>query len=400
MPIITPQNVQPGDLITSEFMNLIIDALRSLELRISNLEAGESTGRPPVLIGRSPSGDVEVNSLLTVVGRNFSRPSELNTVMLGGVPINQFSDSDDRNLHFTVPNVFAGLPREVSLSVRNEFGEAPNQLQVRLLPRAQPQGGQVVIFNQTAALGEILEGNTYDLAWLVDSQTVLPVTYNVTLEFSSVVGASQAAWRAASVIVPSGSQEIRRGSPLRVTARVTVPPGATSAQVALRAESQDGTFSRTSDSLDFTVGQTIEVSDPRVLITLVTEIPPFDSSGAPNPVRGAVIGGVNGIELRFGSSGQVPINVHVIADSSATGTYRFSTAIEDPAGMWVAGSVTPAQAGQTAPSDRTVQATLQNIDTGLSTMVKFAVVRATHLTSTGADDFVSFVRFPIRGFAA
>lgn len=398
MPITTLRHVQPGDLIKSEFMNSLLDSLQSLDLRITSLETGETGNRPPVLLERSPSGNVEVNSRLTLIGRNFLRPSDQNTVTLGGVPINQFdTDSDESNLIFTVPNVFSGLPRSVPATVRNQFGESA-ELQVGLLPVAVTQGGQVVIFDQTAPLGEIVIGNTYDLSWMVDSQTVLPVTYNFSLVFSNVVGASVAAWQADSPITPSGAREIRRGTPQLVTARVKVPTGATSAQLALKAESADRAFSRTSDSLDFTVGQTTVVSDSRALLTVVTEIPPFDDVGT-NPVRNATINGASGVEVRFGATGKVPINLHVGSDPSAAGTYRFTATVEDPAGLWTGGPVTPAESGRTAPSDRQIDATIQNSDAGNSTTVKFMVVSAIHRTEAGTEDFTSFVRFPIRGFA-
>jgi hypothetical protein len=400
MAITNLQHVQPGDLIKAEDMNRLLDALQLLDVRVTSLETGDGGNRAPILLQRSPSGDIEVNSPLTLIGRNFLLPSDRNTVTLGGVPINQFNaDSDETNLIFTVPDVFSALPRTVQVSVRNEFGES-TELNVGLLPHVVTQGGLVVIFDQTPPLDEIVVGNTYTLSWLVDSQTVLPVTYNFTLEFTNVVGATVSLWRSDSNVNPSGPREIRRGNPQLVTATVRVPEGATSAQVALRAESTDHAFGRTSATLALEVGETPEVSDPRVLMTRMT-IPPLDAvTGGPNPVRLATINGVDGVEVRFGQTGRVPINMHVGTDQSAAGTYNFTATVEDAAGLWTGGPVAPTTLSRTAPSDRTLQATIQNTDTGNTTTVKFMVVRATHRTAAGVEDFNSFIRFPIRGFVA
>jgi hypothetical protein len=395
MSIITLQNVQPGELIKADFVNALIGALQALDSRVTSLESGTAGNRPPILMERSPSGNVEVNSPLTLIGRNFIVPSEGNTVVLGGVPINQFNGgSDEQNLIFTVPNVFGGLPRSVGVKVTNRYGDS-NELTVGLLPEVINQGGQTVILPQTAPLGQINIGQQYTLSWLVDSQTVLPVTYAFSLVFTNVVGASVNAWQTASQITPAQPKEIHAGAPFLVTAKVTVPGGATSAQIALKAESLDHAFSRTSDNLDFRVGDTTAVSDPRVLVTLPTLIGPFDGQGQPNAVRKATINGVDGIEVKFGATGSIPIRMHVTSDQSAAGTYHFTATVESPGGLWTPGPVTPATAGLIAPQDRNIDAQIQNTDSGNSSTVKFMVVSAVH--GAGSGDFTSFVRFPIRG---
>jgi hypothetical protein len=394
-------HVQPGDLITSDLMNKLVDLLQSLDARVSDLESGSVTNHPPVLIGRSPTGDVEVNSPLTLIGRNFLLPSNLNTVWLNNIPINQFAaSSDGQNLTFTVPDIFSPLPQTLTVFVQDQYGPSTS-LQVQILPHAQTQGGQVVVFNQTPSLGQIIIGHPYDLSWLVDSQTALPVTYNLSLVFTDIVGASLAAWQANAQITPSGSRQISRGHPLPVAATITVPAGATSVNIALKAEATDHSFSQTSDAIGLLVGSTPVVSDPRALLTLL-DIPPFDpATGAANTVRAATINGVSGVEVQFGASGQIPINLHVTSDTTAAGTYVYSGVVEDDASLWLVGDAVPAQSGQTAPSDREVDVTIQNTDTSNSSAIKYLVVSASHRpTGSTTTDFVSFVRFPIRGYTA
>jgi len=398
MAVFSFQRVQPGDLISADLMNRLIDAFRSLDTRVTNLEEGDSPTANPVLLDRSPTGDVEVNSLLTLIGRNFLIPPQNNTVILDGVPIQSFAASDDKNLRFTIPDVFSTLPRTVSVFVRNAFGDS-SQLQIRLLPRPPQQGGDVVVFNQTKPLGKIVIGQTYNLAWLVDSQTLLPATYNLTVVLSNVVGAPPNLWQSGIQLTPVGPIQIAPGKPLAVAAKVTVPAGATSVEIALKAESTDLQFSQSSPVLSLTVDAVPDVSDPRVLLTL-DDIPPLDSGGNPNTVRAATINGINGAEVKFGASGQIPVAMHVTADPTAAGTYNYTVEIENAAALWSSpGTATPATSGQVAPSDKTIQAGVRNTDTGNSTAVTFLVVKALHQTAGGVQDFTSFMRIPIRGFA-
>jgi hypothetical protein len=223
------------------------------------------------------------------------------------------------------------------------------------------------------------------------------VNYNLTVVFTNIVGASASLWNLGTVLTPTGPRQISAGNPLPIGARITVPAGATSVDVALRAESTDLQFVRTSDAIALTVGSTPTVSDPRVLVTLAA-IPPFDpATGLPNSVREAVIDSVNGVEVRFGASGQIPINVHVTGTAAAAGTYTYTATVESAGTLWTPGTVVPATSGQAAPSDRVLSVGIHNTDTSHSTAVRFMRVTATHQTSAGVQDFASFIRFPIRG---
>jgi hypothetical protein len=399
MAISNLQHVQPGDLITAKSMNDLVDALLLLEQRVSDIEAGGTPGGPPILMERSPTGDVEVNSLLTLKGRNFLRPSELNTVMLGEVPINRFADnSDDRNLVFTIPDVFSSLPRSVPIFIHHEFGDSTS-MEIRLLPRTPTQGGQVIVFNQTPPLPEINVGSSYNFSWLVDSQTILPARYRFSVVFTNVIGASLTLWQEGTEITPSGPREITAGHPLTVNARVTVPTGATSVDIALKVEATDRFTSRTSDSISLVVGRPPVLSDPRALLT-IAEIPPFDpNTGDPNTLRSAQIDGVDGIEVQFGQTGQIPINIHVTDDGTAEGTYTYSALIEDGARLWNAGPIVPVTNALRAPDDATISVQIQNTDTRNTSDIKFLIVKAAHRpVRAAADDFTSFIRFPIRGY--
>lgn len=397
--------VAPGDLITSELMNRVLGELADLETRVTLLE-GSATGGL-TLLGFSPIGDIQIGSLLTIIGSGFDASTGGTTVIVGNVPITAFLPGGTPNqLVFSVPDLFTGLPRLVDVSVK-VGAQRSNTLSLRLTPRPVVQGGQVVIGPQTAPLGQITVGTSYTLQWLVDSQTALPASYALSLQFTDVVGSTQSAWQAGAVVSPAVPTQIVRGNPLTVSATITVPTGATSAQVALRADSADGLQSRTSAPTPMLVGSTPAVSDPRagVLLPGPGGIGPFDSNGNPNPLRAAAIdttsGRLDGIQLRFGSTGTLPLTLAVTSDASAGGDYVFSAQIETPGSAWTLGAVTPANgANGVKPGDQLpLSVRVSNIDTFSSTSVTYMVVRAEHRPGgSSIGNFVSFARFPIQGF--
>ena len=83
------ENIQPGDLITSNLMNRIVDKLNSLETRVGLLEAVGPEGEAVVITGLLPSGPVGLGSELRVTGRNFGLPSA-NVVTIDNIQVTQF----------------------------------------------------------------------------------------------------------------------------------------------------------------------------------------------------------------------------------------------------------------------------------------------------------------------
>lgn len=397
--------VAPGDLITSELMNRVLGEMADLQARVTLLE-GSSTGGL-TLLGFLPDGDVQVGTLLTVIGSGFNPATGATKVKLGSVEIKEFMPGATSNqLVFGIPDLFTGLPRLVECSVE-VAGRSSNTRSLRLLARDVVQGGQVVIGPQTATLPQIAVGTTLNLRWLVDSQTALPASYSFSLQFTDVVGATLAAWQNAARVTPATPTPIVRGNPQTVTATVVVPAGATSAQLALRAASSDGLLVRTSAPTPLVVGSTPVVSDPRasVLLPGPGDIGPFDPAGNPNPLRAASIstatGNLDGIQLRFGSTGTLPLTLAVSADNSAAGDYLYSAQIETPGAAWSVLAVTPVN-GHTnvaAGNQRSISVRFQNTDANASATVTYMVVRAEHRpTGSNTPSFVSFARFPIQGY--
>jgi hypothetical protein len=307
-----------------------------------------------------------------------------------------------------VPDLFTGLPRLMDLSVATG-GRTSNTVQVRVQPKTETQGGNVVIFPQTAPLGEIVVGNSYTLRWLVDGQTALPATYRFKLVFTDTAGASESAWSSISGLDPSSERQIVRGNPLPVVATVKVPPSATRAQIALEVRSTDGTMTRTSDPIAFEVGSRPQVSDPRANLTLPAQIGPFDASGNPNPLRAAKItvgsGLLDGLQLRFGQTADIPFDLFVTSQDGAGGTgagdYAYSAEVEDAGASWQVTKIAPT-VDTAVPTGvhRKITVTLRNSDSTSSSTVRYMVVRAQHASGQAEAAFVSFIRFPIQGFTS
>jgi hypothetical protein len=400
------KEVRPGDLITAELFNQILGDIADLTVRVAQLE-GSTSG--PRILGRTPPGDVTVLGRLTVLGTGFDPQSNQNTVNLGGVSINSFFDeSDETQLSFQVPDLFTGLPRLMELTV-SSGGHTSNAVTVRVQPRTETQGGNVVIFPQTQALGAFHVGPpAYTLRWLVDGQTALPATYRFRLLFTNLAGAAESAWTTQATLDPSSERQIVRGNPLPVTATVTIPSGATRGQIALEVRSTDGTMVRTSDPILFEAGSTPQVSDPRANLTLPAAIGPFDANGNPNPLRKArlTVDGneLDGLQLKFNSTAEIPFDLFVTSLSNGTGAgnYAYSAEVENPGTAWHVTKIDPtSDTAVPASGQRKIKVTLQNTDTASSNAIRYMVVRAQHTPAgSGASDFVSFIRFPIQGFTS
>lgn len=113
--------VRPGDLITSDFMNRLLDHLDTLEQRIQDLEDDASTGQQVRITGFFPEDEQEVGRILTIEGRNFLIPPSLNQVTIEDIPVVEYDESTPTLLRVRVPSI-PGVPTEVTVRVENSNG--------------------------------------------------------------------------------------------------------------------------------------------------------------------------------------------------------------------------------------------------------------------------------------
>ena len=385
---------QPGDLIPSDEWNAISAAVAALDSRVAILESRPQGGLAPIVSGRDPAGDVAVGSRLTVLGRNFLVPADQNTVTLGNAAIEDFlSGSDDEHLVFQIPDAFTGLPQTLQLMVVNRNGTSV-PLNVRVLGQQTPQGGMVVFRPQTPA-GQTPEvGEQIEFEWDVDSQTTVPERYLLRPVFTSGVGAEDEVWEAAATVEPSGVVRLTRGDPVRATISVVVPTGAESVDVALEAVAQDhADLTRTSDAMPVEIGTVLDPSNSNTTMTL-RPLTPLDENGQFNPARAATIGSLSGIEVQFGKRAYLQVNAHF----KLAGRYRFSAEVENAGGRWTT-DLSPQTGNRNADSTSQLDVGVSNTETAPGGGRRFLTVRAVKRNdANNADEFVSYVRVPVRGY--
>jgi hypothetical protein len=121
------QPARPGDLITADFFNALIEAIEDLQERVAELESGASTGGLTIT-GFDPPNQQRVGQEMAILGAGFLFPPALNSVTVDGVPVTEFrSGSDTGTLRFLVPALGGTLPpsgRGVPITVANTNGSA------------------------------------------------------------------------------------------------------------------------------------------------------------------------------------------------------------------------------------------------------------------------------------
>ncbi|MEO9130207.1 MAG: IPT/TIG domain-containing protein [Sphingomonas sp.] len=256
-----PAGVSPGDLITAELFNQVLSDINDLSVRLANLEG--ATGGP-ILESLDPPSIVAVNGLLIVTGKNFNPARNLNTVKIGDVEITQFrADSSPTHLLFPVPDLFTGLPGSFPVRVITG-GRTSNALSITIQQPDQIQQGQFVFGPGQVPPGAPTIGQPLAITWNVQAVTMFPDNVILSLLVGSAQGATAAAWLATVAIQPPSPMALLAGQSKQVAVTVTVPAGATSAQLSLRVASKDGNVINVSDPVTVNVGQAVEVSDARI----------------------------------------------------------------------------------------------------------------------------------------
>jgi hypothetical protein len=404
-------NVHPGGLVKSDDINALINGLNDLAVRVALLEAAAPPGQgpasgPPAIDSIQPAGDVSIGTLLNINGRNFS-PLSLTRVELGGVTIDQFGiGASPTSLPFQIPNRFPQLPLSTTVTVRTPQGPS-NVVPIKLVAAGPLQAGEVFTDDlNTTSQGNITIGKTYTYQWRVRSETLEPDEYDFSATYTGVDPAStQAAWEA-NTALNVARQKIAAGAPVTVIVTVTVPAGASKANLVFTAKSTtDAKRLRSANAIALVVGSTSPVSSGQ--IDVVVEKPtPADpvTSVFPNPVTMAT--GPDGapiIQVKHGASGWIP--VLMTFKDSALGRYRFSASIEDAGSpvRWQTSTTEPQLFDTLAGGTKTKEVLYDISNTGSAASPPpdtFMVVKAARRKSGDtADDYVSFSRFRIRGIA-
>jgi hypothetical protein len=157
------ENVRPGDLITADFMNGLINMFNELEHRVEVLESSTDTIQSVRITGFDPPEGQNLGQVLRIFGENFAWPSRNNTVTLqnftvtsGGVAtVREFRPgSSPQQLEFQLPATIAGI-REggTDITITVNSGEGTAQRTYRLLPALPTTGDPPAIASISHAAG-------------------------------------------------------------------------------------------------------------------------------------------------------------------------------------------------------------------------------------------------------
>jgi len=261
MPSTLPK-VRPGDLITADFMNALLDCIEQLEQRIDGLDGGTSPGGPPVIVTLLPSDQLPIGSEVTMIGSGFGIASE-NVVNIAGLAATVLRGGGT-SLTVQVPTVpgvpLAGLLTQ--LTVNNPRGFDNHQ--VRVLPAVTTLPEGQLFANMTSSPGgTITEGTTVDFLFSVQAVVNIEESYTLSPLLSPQSNPSQ--WQAVVldsadsplpiITIPAGSPPA--GVTRQVKVRVTVPSGTngTSADLSLTVRSQrKPSLATTSSTVVISVG--------------------------------------------------------------------------------------------------------------------------------------------------
>jgi len=358
--------VKPGDLITADLMNLIIAVLIDHEKRITTLEqAGTIISNAVVITGISPAGSLTVGQEIQVQGRNFAVPANLNFVTVDGIAIDVFNPgSNDSTLVFDLPATVQGVPKDATLTVRNQNGAASTTIHI---------------------VPSTLSGNI-DMSLLnVDPQTITP-GQPVTFQFQIATRTNQAATYSIKPIVSlsdwqNNLQVLDSGKNILQAAQLTlgttdqqqfyvrinpVPANTTATNFALVVDASAGGVTGSTGQLSFPIGQPIQQQDTSIKISFNFANPSSAFDTASNTIHVAAGNSATiGLDVLLSQVGTVPqtYDVAVVFPSPTTGwtiTPTFDTVMKftqqpgdfPPGGGPVAKTpkftVTPA-AGATSP---------------------------------------------------
>jgi len=144
-------SVKPGEVITADVMNYLLDQLNLMDQRVTKLETGGSqVGQTTTILGFDPPNQIPAGRVLSIKGANFAFPPTDNAVTIDDTPISVFrQDSTGSELNFIVPTSITPPPsgKNVTITVRNKVTSQSFSALYRIMPVVQAPGNPPVITN-------------------------------------------------------------------------------------------------------------------------------------------------------------------------------------------------------------------------------------------------------------
>jgi len=337
-------HVKPGDLITADFFNSLLDRLEALEAQ------GGPAGMLTITALEPATGPYRVGTQLIVRGTNFDFSVGGQRVFVGGQPITASAfkaGSSDTQLVFDMPNL-SGVPeagKEVELLMRNRVSQVTRSITVQ--PAVLAFNGPVDVQWSRTEPTNIKAGQKTRFIFrarsrggpaaftFIPSVTVLPVASTDSAALANTLLQALHVMRMNDEPLTSLDLD-STFTEFAVTADpFPTLPNNRQFRLTVTAATQGTTWP--SDDESFTVGQAVEPPDDTITLTVNSAFPPGRFETASNTMF--VPGGQ-----------QAALQLNVVF--AVAGTY--TPIITPPTGWTVArGPTTPAQETLITPDTRT-----------------------------------------------
>jgi hypothetical protein len=230
-----PPKVQPGDLITSDFMNQIIEVLMAHEKEITDLQGATPGSTGPVGIASISPATPRMGDEVLVKGHGFGFAS-VDVATVAGQPValkqtsrDGASRTSDGLLIFDMPAVPFVPAEGRTVSLRLQAAAGPASFDFLLLPAQAATDGTLTFGVTQPNVPTILPGFTYDFVFALQAISTRTDTYTVTAS----AGQGGVQWPV-SLTDDFGATVSRISIPLGTTwftqkihARVAIPGNAT-----------------------------------------------------------------------------------------------------------------------------------------------------------------------------
>ena len=316
-------HAQPGDVITAEDWNLVVDAINEL------LQASQTSGIKvnAVVPAASALDPFKIGSLVQVVGQNFgfSIGQSKVTFEAGQTSVtvlraSMLSGSFDERLMFIMPPIPGITPAGLTMTMRVDNGVASDTRTVFVMPVVISLIGDIFVgwradVNPNPNPNPIVSAQQLDFAFRLQSGTNIPATYDLTADIinssaqvpADLVG--KIVFRENNADITSKKIEMGKSETRDIVVRVPpLPTAFAGATFTLKVTAKSGSVTGT-EQRTFTVGQTIPQSDPKIeAVQLQPQI--FVLPGGQNETEPAN-GRLDGSTIKLKQSRQMVIGFNV-----------------------------------------------------------------------------------------
>lgn len=320
-------HAQPGDVITAEDWNLVVDAINEL------LQQGQTTG---IKVNNSvPAGTqldpLKIGSLVQVVGQNFGFSIGQSKVIFEAgqtsvtvLRAQMLSGSFDERLMFMMPPIPGITPAGMTMTMRVDNGVASDSKTVFVMPVVISLIGDIFVgwradVNPNPNPNPIVSSAQADFAFRLQSGTNIPASYDLSVD---IINASvnvpadllgKIVFRENNADIQGRKIQMGKSETRDIVVRIPQIPATFIAGTTftLKVTATSGTVTGT-DQRTFQVGATVPQSDPNIdAIQLQPQIFVVQTGNNENdPANGRLDGST--IKLKTGRQMVIGFNVKLL----------------------------------------------------------------------------------------